>query len=107
MAKFSGIIGYVTTVEKEPGLWVEEIVEKECVGDLLRNTRRIEGSGDVNDSINISNEVSIIADPYASLNFHAMRYIKFMGAAWKISNVDVAYPRLNLTIGGLYNGEQA
>ena len=107
MAKFSGIIGYVTTFEKEPGLWVEEIIEKECIGDLLKNTRIIEGSSEVNDSINISNEVSIIADPYASSNFHTMRYIKFMGATWKISNVEVLYPRLKLTIGGLYNGEQA
>jgi hypothetical protein len=30
-----------------------------------------------------------------------------MGANWKISNVEVHYPRLILTIGGVYNGETA
>ena len=34
-----------------------------------------------------------------------MDVVKFMGAKWKISSVDVQYPRLRLTIGGVYNGE--
>jgi hypothetical protein len=35
-----------------------------------------------------------------------MLYVEFMGAKWKISNVEVQYPRLILTIGEVYNGEQ-
>ena len=104
MAKFYGTIGYVNTVETEPGMWEEQKTERQYSGELLKNTRRLESSGGVNDNINISNEVSIVADPYAYENFHAMRYIKFMGAKWKISNVEVRYPRLILTIGGVYNG---
>ena len=104
MAKFYGTIGYVNTVETEPGMWEEQKTERQYSGELVKNTHRLEGSGGVNDNINISNEVSIVADPYAYENFHAMRYIKFMGAKWKISNVEVRYPRLILTIGGVYNG---
>ena len=104
MAKFYGTIGYVNTVETEPGMWEEHKTERQYSGELVKNTRRLESSGGVNDNINISNEVSIVADPYAYENFHAMRYIKFMGAKWKISNVEVRYPRLILTIGGVYNG---
>ena len=104
MAKFYGTIGYVNTVETEPGMWEEQKTERQYSGELVKNARRIESSGGVNDNINISNEVSIVADPYAYENFHAMRYIKFMGAKWKISNVEVRYPRLILTIGGVYNG---
>ena len=104
MAKFYGTIGYVNTVETEPGMWEEQKTERQYSGELVKNTRRLESSGDVNDNVNISNEVSIVADPYAYENFHAMRYIKFMGAKWKISNVEVRYPRLILTIGGVYNG---
>lgn len=104
MAKFYGTIGYVNTVETEPGMWEEQKIERQYSGELVKNTRRLEGSGGVNDNVNISNEVSIVADPYAYENFHAMRYIKFMGAKWKISNVEVRYPRLILTIGGVYNG---
>lgn len=104
MAKFYGTIGYVKTVETEPGMWEEQKTERQYYGELVKNARRLESSGGVNDNINISNEVSIVADPYAYENFHAMRYIKFMGAKWKISNVEVRYPRLILTIGGVYNG---
>lgn len=104
MAKFYGTIGYVKTVETEPGMWEEQKTERQYSGELVKNTRRLESSGGVNDNVNISNEVSIVADPYAYENFHAMRYIKFMGAKWKISNIEVRYPRLILTIGGVYNG---
>lgn len=107
MAKFHGVIGYVNTMETKPGAWTEQVTERSYCGDLGRNARRLESSGNVNDNININNELSIVADPYASENFHMMRYAKFMGTAWKITNVEVKYPRLILTLGGIYNGKQA
>ena len=103
MAKFCGVIGYVITRETEPGIYVEEIVENEYYGDVIRNTRRLREAAKVNDDINIYNQISIVADPFANNNFHAMRYIMFMGAKWKITEVEVQYPRLILSIGGLYN----
>ena len=104
MAKFYGVIGYAETVETSPGLWEEQITERTYSGDLVRNIRNLQSSGSVNDDINISNEISIIADPYAEQNFHSMRYVEFMGTKWKITNVEVLYPRLKLSVGGVYNG---
>ena len=103
MAKFCGVIGYAVTKETEPGIWEEQIVEVEYFGDVIRNSRRFSGPAKVNDDINISNQISIIADPFANNNFHAMKYVVFMGAKWKVSEVTVEYPRLILSIGGLYN----
>ena len=105
MAKFYGKIGYANTVETKPGVYEEQIVERSYYGDLIRDTRRLQSADQVNDDINISNEISIVADPYATNNFHTMRYAVFMGAKWKISNVEVSYPRLILTLGGVYNGQ--
>jgi hypothetical protein len=105
MAKFYGKIGYASTVETKPGVYEEQIVERSYYGDLVRNTRRLQSADKVNDDINISNEISIVADPYATNNFHTMRYAVFMGTKWKISNVEVSYPRLILTLGGVYNGQ--
>lgn len=105
MAKFYGKIGYASTVETKPGVYEEQIVERSYYGDLIRNTRRLQSTDKVNDDINISNEISIVADPYATNNFHTMRYAVFMGTKWKISNVEVSYPRLILTLGGVYNGQ--
>lgn len=107
MAKWYGKIGYAETVEVEPGIFIERIEERSYYGDLIRNTRSLQNSGSVNDNVNISNQLSIVSDPYAYEHFHAIRYVELMDTKWKVSNVDVAYPRLTLTIGGLYNGEQA
>lgn len=103
MAKYYGAIGYAETVEIKPGVWKEQIIERMYSGDLLRNTSRFQNSDKLNDDINIANEISIVADPYANQNFHRMRYAEFMGTKWKISNVEVRYPRLRLTVGGEYN----
>ena len=107
MAKYYGVIGYAETGDTAPGVYEEQITERNYYGELVRNTRRLQTSDQVNDNINIANEISIIADPFATQNFHAMRYIEFMGAKWKITNVEVRYPRLILTIGGLYNGDES
>ena len=104
MSKWYGVIGYAETVETDPGVWEEKITERTYYGDTIRNTRLLQNAGGVNDNINIANQFSIVADPYATNNFHSMRYIEFMGTKWKITNVEVQYPRLILTVGGLYNG---
>ena len=103
MAKWFGKIGYAETVEERPGIWIEKIIEHEYFGDVLRNSRRLQSSNKVNDDINISNEISIVADPFANQNFHSMRYAEFMGTKWKITDIEVQYPRLILTLGGVYN----
>lgn len=105
MAKFYGKIGYAITTETAPGVWRPSIVEREYYGDVTRNLRRLESAQQVNDNINISNTISIVADPFAYENFYAMRYVEYMGAKWKVSSVEVQRPRLLLTLGGIWNGE--
>lgn len=107
MAKFYGVIGFAETKETAPGVYTEQIVERSYFGDLTRNSRRLQSSEQLNDNINIANEISIVADPYANDHFHEMRYVEFQGARWKISNVEVKYPRLILTAGGVWNGKQS
>lgn len=104
MAKFYGEIGYAETSETAPGVWSDAITERNYFGDELKNTRRLEAGEGLNDNLAINNTISIVADPFAYQHFHAMRYVKWMGALWKITNVEVQRPRLILTIGGVYNG---
>ena len=105
MAKFFGAIGYAVTSETKPGVYEEQIIEREYFGDVNRNIRKLEDSEHLNDDINISNEISIVSDPFANENFYSMRYAEFMGTKWKITSVEVKYPRLILTLGGVYNGQ--
>lgn len=104
MGKFYGSIGYAETIETSPGVWVEQITERKYYGDVNRDSRRLQSANQLNDNINVSSEISIVADPYAYNHFHSMRYAEFMGAKWKISTVEPKPPRLILTLGGLYNG---
>lgn len=104
MAKWFGKIGFAETKETTPGVWEEQITEREYFGDLTRNTRRLQSSENLNDNITVDNEISIVADPFANQNFHAMRYVEFMGTKWKVLTVEVQYPRLILSLGDIYNG---
>ena len=103
MAKFYGKIGYIQTVESEPGYWEEKAIEREYYGDITRNSSRYQQDGHINENIVINNIVSIVADPYANENFQHMRYVEWMGTKWKITNIEVQYPRLILTLGGIYH----
>ena len=103
MAKFYGVIGFSETREMAPGVWQPSIIEKNYFGELIRNIRNLQTTSQVNDNLNIANEISILADPFANQNFHSMIYVVYMGSKWKISKVEVQYPRLILTVGGVYN----
>jgi len=105
MAKFYGKIGYVVTEETSPGVWSErELDPINYYGDILSNVRRWNSSGDVNDNLSVDNRISILADPFAFENVQAMKWIEFMNAKWKISSVDIEYPRIIITLGDIYNG---
>lgn len=102
MAKFYGTVGFVKTVESAPGVWTEQIVERKYYGNVISRTRSLQSNG-VNDNINISDEISIVADPFANENYFAIRFVEYIGAKWKVQSISVQFPRLNLSLGGLYN----
>lgn len=102
MAKFYGTVGFVKTVESAPGVWTEQIVERKYYGNVISRIRSLQSNG-VNDNINISDEISIVADPFANENYFAIRFVEYMGAKWKVQSISVQFPRLNLSLGGLYN----
>ena len=106
MARFSGKIGFVHTVEKTPesGVYVEIATEKIYYGDVIRNARRLEVVDTLNDNPVVSNSITIVANPYANANIYAIRYVRWAGALWKVTHVEVRSPRLILQIGGIYNG---
>jgi len=107
MAKYSGKVGYGTSVETAPGVWKDSIVEKPYFGDVLRNIRQLREGETANGSLSVNNSISIVADAYANQNFIAIRYVWWMGTTWTVTDVEVRSPRLLLTLGGVYNGPKA
>lgn len=107
MAKFFGPVGYGVTKETTPGVWTDAIEERRYSGNVLQNYRKTAPGESINENLDVSNRISILADPYAMQHFHTIKYVKWLGAYWKVSTIEVQYPRLILTIGGVYNGETA
>ena len=107
MSKWFGKIGYLTTEETVPGVWSETIVERSYSGDSsnLRTSWRPDSSK-LNDDLSLDIQISIIADPFAYNNLSSIRYVTFMGSKWKVTGISPEFPRLNLTIGGVYNGPE-
>lgn len=109
MAKFYGAVGYGETIENDPvnhpGVYKEVITQHNYYGDVQRNTKRNDRGEGLNDNIILSNTISIVADPYAYAHFFAIKYVRWMGTRWKVTSVDVQQPRLILSIGGVYNGQ--
>lgn len=107
MARFYGEVGFLRTVEEDPenrpGIYVEKLTKRNYYGDVLSNSRRWDQSGYLNDNLVINNRISIVADSFAKANIGAMKYVKWQGVSWKITNVEIQYPRLILTIGGEYH----
>lgn len=107
MAKFFGDIGFATQVETSPGIWEDQIIEKQYYGDIFRESRRFSTTDQVLDKINLSNQISIIADGYVVDNIQNLRYVRWLGGLWKISYVELKFPRLVLEMSGVYNGPTA
>lgn len=104
MAKFYGEVGYGETHKTGPGVMEDVIKEISYFGDVLRNTRGVETDQKVIPDITVGNSISIVADAYAFEHFFAIRYVKWQGVYWEVSNVEVQHPRLVLRLGGVYNG---
>ena len=107
MARFAGKIGFLTTQETDPeehpGVWNEVLIEKQYYGDVLSNSRRWDQNGNFNDNLAVNNRISVVADTFARKNLGAMRFVRWLGDTWKITNVEIQYPRIIITIGGQYH----
>lgn len=103
MPKYYGNVGYVSLAETKPGVYEEQVVLRKYYGEIIRNSRSLQSANQVNDNINISFEISIVSDPYANQNFHSIRFVEYMGSQWKVVNASPQYPRIVLSVGGLYN----
>lgn len=109
MARFFGAVGYGDPVEDPPGSGVfdDRVTEKEYYGDIIRNTRSLEQGDHVNANIVVGNSISVLADEHATQFFHKIKYVRWEGVYWTVTNVEVRAPRLILSLGEVYNGPKA
>lgn len=102
--KYYGQIGFfVGSMEVKPGVYKPGIIERPYAGDVDWFNQHFQTTENQNDDIKMNNQISIISDLYASENMASIRYITYKGVKWRVTNVNLKYPRLELTIGGVYN----
>lgn len=105
MAKYVGRIGIGHTVDKGYGVYEMVMEEHDIFGDFLQVPKSQLIAAGVNDDITISNRISIFQNSFVMNNLHDIKYLTYGGAKWKVSSVELNYPRIILTTGGLYNND--
>lgn len=101
--KYYGELGYCEYREGEYSEYIPVWTKRNYYGDVIRFGRRLDVGVSIADDVTVSDSLSIVADPYALSHFHNLRYAEWQGAKWKITNVEINYPRMILTLGGMYN----
>lgn len=105
--KFCGKIGFEVTVDKGGGIWEPITKEETYTGDVLRLIKNKDSGEHINDGIRLNSQFSILMDPWLQENFSSIKYIEYMGTKWVIESADPTnYPRILLTPGGIYHGDE-
>lgn len=107
MNKWYGTVGYITNEEVEPGDWRPVVTENKYFGEVLEYTSKWVSVSKANDDTDVTARISIVADPYAYQNFSKIKFAEFMDTMWEVKSITPHYPRLVLTLGGVYNGERS
>ena len=103
MARFSGKIGISRgPQESVPGVYSEEIIEIEVSGEMRGLGAR--WSNMSSSETRLRHVLSIITPEESDVDINEVVYIWWKGRRWSVVNIEYKRPRVELTLGGLYNG---
>ena len=104
MSKYYGTVGYVLTRETSPGVYQEnDVIERNYFGEIIKSVQKNESGDGLNDDLNVSQDLDIMADEFAYLHSQFIKYAKMYGVKWKVKSIQIIRPRIRLTLGGVYN----
>lgn len=102
--RFAGKIGFGTSVEVSPGVWDDDIIERDYLGDVLQSTERLESGNSINPKFHTTTSVSVLSDGVLKERYSDVRYIIYLGVRWKVSSIIHKWPRIEMFIGEEYHG---
>lgn len=111
MAKYAGLVGYVTQRETVPGVWSPVETPRRMRGDIIRQSSSVQNDyksnngNKVNSDISLNHRVSLIGDAYAFSSYFDIKWIEIDGRRWEVTSVEVQRPRIIVSLGGLWNEE--
>lgn len=105
MNRFYGNVGFIINKKVAPGVYEPDETTRPYYGDILTHRSRFNQPTDTtNSDLKITNTISIVADAFSIENVGYMRWVEYSNSKWSIESVEVKYPRIELTLGGVYNG---
>lgn len=103
--KWFGEIGYFEETENVDGVTTNTFQTQQYYGDIIKNYKTNTDAGTVNEDFDVNNRISVVADPYLIGHFHRIAWITFMDVKFKVHSVELQYPRLIVSLGGVYREE--
>lgn len=104
MTRYSGLIGINRGfVETEPGIFQPSVEEVMVQGELINLSARWSAQS-MNDTVTVRHKLSVITPERDGLDFVEVVYIWWQDQRWSVTAVEYKRPRVEFSIGGLYNG---
>lgn len=106
--RFHGAVGYMRPELVRPGVYEEKIIERTYFGDIVQNLVKASEGEHLHLNLRHQSIVSVVADAFLYEHYGAIRYVRWKGATWAVTNVDISKPpRIELRLGVLYVGPTA
>jgi hypothetical protein len=106
MAKTSLTLGFAVQSETAPDVFTANIYEKtNYPADVLQDQKQWKPGESTNDTLDIMNKFSVLLDDYLMVNLAQLRYVVYGGVKWQVRTLNPKRPRLDISVGGVYNEE--
>lgn len=104
MSRFRGPIGINRgTQETAPGIH-QVVIEEVTVYGEIRNVAARWSQQNANETLRAQHLLSVVTPEDSEIDFNAVVYVVWKGRKWSVVSIQYKRPRVDLTLGGLYNG---
>ncbi len=104
MTRFRGSIGINRgSVETSPGIFEPSIEELEVTGEM-RNPSARWPAHQQGGSVSARHALSIVTPEDSIVDYTEVVYVIWQSQKWSVVSIQYKRPRIELTLGGLYNG---
>jgi hypothetical protein len=103
MSKFWGPIGINRGFQETgPGI-IDNVIEEVYVKGEIRNVKASWSQQTMNDTLQARHLLSVVTPEDSEIDFNEVVYIVWQGHKWAVTSIQYNRPRVELTLGGLYN----
>lgn len=104
MTRFRGPIGINRgVVETAPGIFTPYIDEVVVYGEI-RNVGTRWSQQNASETVKAQHLLSVVTPEDSDIDFNEVVYVYWKRRKWAVTSIKYARPRVDLTLGGLYNG---